>query len=120
MPRGRPRKNSTDDGQGVSYHDTILRNTISGDELHSYIERVENVNQQIADSQSDRRELYAEIKGAGYDTATVRAIVKERAMDADKRHAMEALMIEYMAALGDFAETPLGTAAADRIREAAE
>lgn len=106
------RKIHTADGEA-------LRNSVSGEELNAYIARIENVHQQIADAQGDRRELYAEIKGAGYDVATVRAIVRRRAMDADKRHAMEALIHEYMAALGAFASTPLGQAGADRVRELA-
>lgn len=115
-----PRKNATADGEGVSYHHTILRNSVDGAELSAYIERVENVNLQIADSQSDRRELYAEIKRDGYDVAIVRAIIKRRAMDDDKLRYIDMMMEEYTAALGDLADTPLGQAGADRVREAAE
>ena len=118
------RKDATTDGAelGNSF-------TVNGEALNAYIDRVENMNQQIADSQSDRRELYGEIKRAGYDVPTVRAIVKRRAEDTAKRHAMDELIDEYMAALGDFLSTPLGQAGADKIsvrwrdpavREAAE
>jgi uncharacterized protein (UPF0335 family) len=111
MPRGRPKKHATADG-------AELRNSfaVDGAELHAYIERAENVNQQIADSQADRRELYAEIKRAGYDVPTVRAIVKERAMDADKKRTRNELIEEYTAALGDFASTPLGQAGAEAVQ----
>ena len=90
--------------------------TVDGETLNAFIDRVENVNQQIADCQSDRRELYAEIKRAGYDAATVRAVVKRRAMDPEKRHTMDDLLEMYSAALGDFVSTPLGEAGAERIR----
>ncbi len=109
---GRPRKAATADGEALR--------SIDGVELRSYIERIEFLNAQIADVTSDRREIYAEVKAAGYDTATVRAIIKRRAMDVEKRHTMDELLDMYMSALGDFATTPLGTAGADRIREAAE
>jgi uncharacterized protein (UPF0335 family) len=102
---GRPRKHATADGEA-------LRNSVDGDELKAYIERIENVNAEIADLNSDRREIFKEVKAAGYDAATVRAIIKRRAMDADKRHAMDDLMDQYMSALGDFASTPLGEAGA--------
>ena len=114
------RRKAAADGEGVSYHDTILRNNVSGADLNAYIDRVENVNQQIADCQSDRRELYSEIKRAGYDVATVREIVKLRATEAGVRYEKEMLLATYIAALGDFATTELGLAGADRMREAAE
>jgi uncharacterized protein (UPF0335 family) len=97
--------------------DMPLRNTVSGEELRAYIERVENINAVIADAQSDRRELYKEIKAFGFDAATVRAIVKRRAMDLEKLVTMDELMDQYTSALGDFAETPLGQAGAERVRE---
>ena len=110
---GRPRKNHTADGEA-------LRNSgdVDGAQLREYIERIETCNEAIADCQSVRRELYTELKSAGYDVATVRAIVKRRAMDWEKRLEAEKLLEMYLDALGDFASTPLGEAAADRLREA--
>jgi uncharacterized protein (UPF0335 family) len=111
---GRPKgsKNHTADG-------AALRNSPAfGVDLRSYIERIEAVNAEIADLTSDRKEIYAEIKAAGYDAPTIRAIVKRRAADPEERHAKEMLLDMYLAALGDFASTPLGEAGADRLREA--
>ncbi len=114
---GRPlgSKNKTHNGEDIP----LRVNTISGEELRAYIDRVENITEQIADITGDRREIYKEIKAAGYDVATVRAIVKRRAMDPEKRATMDDLLDEYMSALGDFASTPLGEAGADRVREGA-
>ena len=103
-------KNATADG-------VELRNSVDGAELSALIERIENVSVVIADLTGDRREIYAEIKAAGYDTATVRAIVKLRATDAAVRYEKATLLSTYMAALGDFASTELGVAGADRIRD---
>ena len=116
---GRPRKAHTSDGEFGPHSDQILRNSVDGAKLRAYIERIENVNEQIAELTGDRREIFKEVKVAGYDTATVRAIVKRRAMDADKRHIMDELLEMYMAALGDFATTPLGAAGADKLRDEA-
>jgi uncharacterized protein (UPF0335 family) len=73
------------------------------------------VNGKIAELNADRREIYAELKGAGYDLATVRTIIKRREMDADKRQTMDELLELYAAALGDFAGTPLGMAGAREL-----
>jgi uncharacterized protein (UPF0335 family) len=109
---GRPKKHATADGEA-------LRNDVNSEELRAYIERIERVNGEIADLTSDRGEIFKEIKAAGYDAATVRAIVKRRAMDPEKRVTMEELLDRYMSALGDFASSPLGQAGADRMREEA-
>jgi uncharacterized protein (UPF0335 family) len=108
---GRQKTHATADGDA-------LRNSIDSEELQSFVERIEGVNSEISDLNSDRRAIFKEIKAAGYDSATVRTIIKRRALDPDKRHAMDELLDLYISALGDFASTPLGTAGADRVREA--
>jgi uncharacterized protein (UPF0335 family) len=112
---GRP-KNPSMKTQNATADGDPLRNSIDAAELRSLIERVENVNDGIARLTEDRKEIFAEIKGAGYDAATVRTIIKRRAMDPDKRYTVDQLLDLYMTALGDFAETPLGQAGAERIR----
>jgi hypothetical protein len=52
----------------------------------------------------------------GYDRDTVRAIITRRKLNEEQRAAADALMDQYMSALGDFAGTPLGEAGADRVR----
>ena len=49
----------------------------------------------------------------------MRAIVKRRGMDPEKRATQDDLLNEYLSALGDFATTPLGEAGADRVRDEA-
>lgn len=115
---GRPAgsKNKSHDGNGEA---PVLRNTCDGAELHSYIERVEEINKTIKEYSDDRREIFREFKAKGYDQKTLQTIIRRRAMDADKRDAADALLEMYSAALGDFASTPLGTAGADRLRDVA-
>ncbi len=109
---GKPRKAATADGDP-------LRNSVDGAELRKLIERVENINEGIKSLAEDRKEIFKEIKSACYDTATVRAIIKRRAMDPDKRYTTEMLLALYMNALGEFASTELGQAGAERIRDEA-
>jgi uncharacterized protein (UPF0335 family) len=104
-------------GDGGIGHNSWLRDSVDASELRSYIERVEDMNEEIHSEQVVRAEIFIELKAAGYDVATVRAIIKRRAMDADKRETADALMDQYLTALGDFAGTPLGQAGADRVRE---
>ena len=48
----------------------------------------------------DVKEVYAEAKGNGFDTKTLRAIVRLRKMDSSERAEQEALQNLYLGALG--------------------
>lgn len=39
--------------------------TVAADQLRAFIERIENVEEEMADLSSDRKEIYAEAAGAG-------------------------------------------------------
>lgn len=68
--------------------------------LKSFIERVERLNEEKAALQEDIKEVYTEAKGVGFDTKTLRQIVKLRKMDLEKRREEEELLELYKAALG--------------------
>jgi uncharacterized protein (UPF0335 family) len=68
-------------------------------QLLSIIERIENrsaAKQEIAD---EITEIYAEAKGVGYDVAALRAIVRMRKEDPQKRAEREANIETYTAAI---------------------
>lgn len=75
-------------------------NTAESKHLMSFIERVENLNEDIKGLTEDRKEVFSEAKGVGYDVPILRQIIKIRAMDKDERDKNEALLETYMAALG--------------------
>ena len=86
----------------------------SSAQLKSIIERIENLNSQIDDLKTDVKEIFAEAKSNGYDSAALRAVIKYRKEDADKREAREALLETYLQALGMLSDLPLGRAAVER------
>lgn len=69
-------------------------------QLLSIIERVENVERDMKDRQDDRKDIYAEAKGNGYDVGVLKTIVSIRKQDPDKRHEREAILDLYREALG--------------------
>ena len=75
-------------------------NSIDDKQLRAFIERVEHMEEEKKAVSDDIKEIYAEAKGAGYDTKTMRKIVKIRAMDKAKREEEEELLDLYMHALG--------------------
>lgn len=86
----------------------------SSAQLKSVIDRIENLNEQIDDLKNDQKEIFAEAKSNGYDVAALRAIIKMRKEDANKRANREALIETYMQALGMLSDTPLGRSAVER------
>ena len=84
-------------------------NSIAGAELRQFVERIQRLEEEKAGIASDIKDVYSELKGRGFDAATVRQIIKISKMDADKRAEQEALLELYMQALGDLKDTPLGS-----------
>ncbi len=70
------------------------------DRLRAFVERVETLNEEKAALMADLREVFAEAKSDGYDTAAIKACVKARREDEHERLAREALINTYMHALG--------------------
>ncbi|MBT5265041.1 MAG: DUF2312 domain-containing protein [Rhodospirillaceae bacterium] len=73
---------------------------IAGDQLRSYIERIERLEEEKAALSADTREVYSEAKGNGFDVKIMRQIVRLRKMDTDDRSELEALLDLYKQALG--------------------
>jgi uncharacterized protein (UPF0335 family) len=75
-------------------------NSVSADQLRAYIERIERLEQEKRELAEDIKEVYGEAKGAGFDVAAIRAIIRRRKEDVEKRKEREALMEIYLNALG--------------------
>jgi len=73
---------------------------VSAGRLRSFIERIERLEEEKEKTATDIREVYAELKGEGFDAKTIRQIVRLRKKDASERAEEEALLDTYMAALG--------------------
>jgi uncharacterized protein (UPF0335 family) len=61
------------------------------------IKRLEEEKKGMAD---DIRDVYAEAKSQGYDSKTMRSIVRLRRMEKNARQEADALLETYRAALG--------------------
>lgn len=79
---------------------TYPSNGIAPDNLRSFIDRVERLENEKVAISSDIKEIYSEAKGSGYDAAILRKIVALRKKDPNKRREEEAVMSLYLDALG--------------------
>lgn len=87
--------------------------------LKSFIERVERIQEDIDNLNNDKKEVFAEAKGTGFDTKIMKAIIKLRKMEEADRREYEELLELYKAALGMWSDTPLGEAAEELARRGA-
>jgi len=72
----------------------------SNQQLKSIIERVERVEVDIKELQSDRSDIYKEAGANGFDVKALRTIVRMRKESAEDRAEREAILETYMHALG--------------------
>ena len=73
---------------------------IAAEQLRSYIERIERLEQEKTDLAATIREVYAEAKGNGFDAKVMRQIVRLRKMDRADLQEQEQLLDLYRHALG--------------------
>ena len=73
---------------------------IAAEQLRSYIERYERLEAEKQDIADQQKDVLAEAKGCGYDTAILREIIKLRKMDPQDRTEKEAILQIYLDALG--------------------
>lgn len=73
---------------------------ITAEQLLAFIERYETLEAEKKQIAEHQKEVLAEAKGAGYDTAILREIIKLRKMDPDERAEKEAILQIYLDALG--------------------
>lgn len=88
---------------------------IAGERLRSYIERIERLEEEKRTIAADIASVFNEAKGSGFDTKTMRQILRLRRMGSAEREEFEALLDIYKAALGMLDGTPLGEAAVRRL-----
>jgi uncharacterized protein (UPF0335 family) len=72
----------------------------SREQLKSIISRVEAVELEIKERQSDRSDIYKEADGNGFDVPALKAIIRARREDPDKRQAREAMVELYLGQMG--------------------
>lgn len=73
---------------------------VARDQLRSFIERIERLEEEKKTIADDIKDVKAEAKGCGFDVGTINAIIKLRKVDANERAEKDALLDTYLIALG--------------------
>lgn len=78
---------------------------VARDQLRSIVERVERLEEEKKAIADDIKEVYGEAKANGFDTKTLRTVVRLRKQEAAERQEQEAMLDLYLHALGMVPDT---------------
>ncbi|MGO9544334.1 MAG: DUF2312 domain-containing protein [Rhodomicrobium sp.] len=70
------------------------------DQLRSFVERIERLEEEKAALGGDIKDLFAQAKSSGFDTKALRKVIRLRKQEASERRDEEAILATYMHALG--------------------
>lgn len=88
-------------------NETMGRNTVAGELLRGFIERVENIRAQKKQLSDDEGVVFAEAKAQGLVPSAIRFVLKKRQMRPSDRSEAEAMEDMYLHAMGMAADNPL-------------
>lgn len=72
---------------------------IAGEQLRSFIERIERLEEEKKGIAEDIKEVYAQAKATGFDPKIMRKVISLRKMDTADRQEQEALLDVYLHAI---------------------
>ena len=77
---------------------------IAGDRIRSFVERIEQLETELQEINEQKKEVFAEAKGEGFDVKILKEIIKLRKQDEDERDERESLLDLYMRAMDTASE----------------
>ena len=63
--------------------------TIPGGKIRSFVERIENLDTELQELNEQKKEVFSEAKGEGFDVKILKEIIKLRKQDQDERDERE-------------------------------
>ncbi len=72
---------------------------IQAEQLTSFMDRIERLEEEMANIRSDIREIYAEAKDFGYDPKIMKVVLRLKKLDEADRTELDEMTERYRAAL---------------------
>ena len=63
--------------------------TIPGGKIRAFVERIENLDTEMLELSEQKKEVFAEAKGEGFDVKILKEIIKLRKQDEEERDERE-------------------------------
>lgn len=77
-------------------------NTVAGERLKSFIERIERLEEEKSALAGVIKEVFSEAKATGFDTKIMRQVIRRRRMDKADREEQDSILDMYEQSLGMF------------------
>lgn len=86
----------------MDLEDTVIADTarISKEQLCSYVERIERLEEEKANVMLEIKDVYNEAKSSGFDPKILKKVVSLRKQDVSERQEEEAILDLYLQTLG--------------------
>ena len=97
-----------DDAEPGPTKGEVIKPAATNKQLVAFLERTERVEEERAELAGDLKEIYAEVKGCGFDTRIVRKLISLRKQDEAERLEAEKLLATYMRAVGMTVQIDMG------------
>ncbi len=72
---------------------------VAGERLRSFVERIERIDEDLKAMNEEKKDVFAEAKGEGYDVKILKEVIRLRKQDRDERDEHESLLDLYMNAI---------------------
>ena len=73
--------------------------SIAGEQLRTFVERIERVEEEIKALTEDKKDIFAEAKGQGFDVKILREVIRIRKQDQKELDEHATLLDVYLHAL---------------------
>ena len=73
--------------------------TIPGGRILSFVERIENLDNELQELNEQKKEVFSEAKAEGLDVKILKEIIKLKKQDKEERDERETLLDLYMRAM---------------------
>ena len=84
---------------------------VAGNRIRSFVERVEQLDAELQEINEQKKEVFSEAKGEGFDVKVLKEIIKLRKQDQDERDEHDSLLDVYMRAMETADPAPVAEAA---------
>lgn len=74
---------------------------VPGNRIRSFVERIEQIENESKDLNEAKKEVFSEAKGEGFDVKILKEIIKLRKQDQDERDEHDSLLDVYRRAMDE-------------------